>query len=106
MRGDASMIASTSALETFMRAPERLTWTAIAPVHAFRISLVVALSSPGRRDHRRSNLESHAGCGGREAAPILDGALMNLDIDPPSKVLLVAFAEVARSVAERREQKG
>ncbi len=45
-----------------------------APVHAFRISLVVALSSPGRRDHRRSNLESHAGCGGREAAPILDGA--------------------------------
>lgn len=32
--------------------------------------------------------------------------LMNLDIDPPSKVLLVAFAEVARSVAERREQKG
>jgi hypothetical protein len=32
--------------------------------------------------------------------------LMNLNIDPPSKVLLVAFAEVARSVAERREQKG
>ena len=31
---------------------------------------------------------------------------MNLNIDPPSKVLLVAFAEVARSVAERREQKG
>ena len=31
--------------------------------------------------------------------------LMNLNIDPPSKVLLVAFAEEARSVAERREQK-
>ncbi len=32
--------------------------------------------------------------------------LLNLNIDPPGKVLLVAFAKVARSVAERREQKG